>query len=231
MKSSAARSFGQRQKIINRNPALGANASAQLRRVSLDDLKQIDNDQRKYRRVKVQLAGRFMRQDQKEFPCHTNDVSAGGVSFSSAASCEPGEHVVAYMEEIGRVEGVVVRQFEGGFAIALQASTYKREKIIASLTWLLNRHELQGADSRRHQRTVPGDKKTTMRLESGDEIIASVLDLSLGGARVALEAELDVGEVVFLGKSRGKVVRIDEESVAIRFDALQSKQSVNRYFI
>ena len=73
-------------------------------------------ERRRHQRVKVRLAGRFMRSDRMEFDCESIDASPGGIAVSSDAAVERGERIVAYLNQIGRIEGKVARTFAGGFA-------------------------------------------------------------------------------------------------------------------
>ena len=52
-------------------------------------------ERRRHQRVKVRLAGRFMRSDRLEFDCESVDASPGGIAFSSEAGVQPGERIVA----------------------------------------------------------------------------------------------------------------------------------------
>jgi len=230
MRTSSARVFGQRAATPSVRTPLKVVATPKSKRKSIDDLKSVAADRRKFRRVKVRLSGRFMRENQQEYPCYTNDISAGGINISAAVKCEPGEYIVFYIEEIGRIEGYVVRNHDDGFAIAIEASSHKREKLVASLTWILNRHELHGADARRHERQIPSKPLTTLSREDGTEMQVKVLDLSVGGARISVNAPLQTGEKVVLGKSTGYVVRIGIDGTAIQFETEQNAQSINSYF-
>ncbi len=60
-----------------------------------------------------------MRSDRKEFDCESIDASPNGIAFSSDAGVQHGERIVAYLNQIGRVEGRVARIFPGGFAIQM----------------------------------------------------------------------------------------------------------------
>ena len=230
MRNSTARVFGQRQVTQIVKTPLKVVSPSNSKRKSIDDLKAADTDRRKYRRIKVQLTGRFMREDQQEYPCYTNDISAGGMNISASVKCEPGEYVVFYIEEIGRIEGFVVRNHDDGFAIAIEASAHKRERLVATLTWLLNRHELQDPQERRYERQIPTQPVTTLVRSDGKRIPVKVLDLSVGGARVSIKALMKTGEKVYLGKSSGFVVRVDDGSIGIQFDTEQSPQTMHPYF-
>ena len=230
MSTATARIFGQRQALLAVKTELNVVASRKSKRKTQDDLKAVSADQRKYRRIKVRLSGRFMREDRQEYPCYTNDISAGGMNISATVNCEIGEYLIFYIEELGRIEGHVVRNHDDGFAIAIEASAHKREKLVASLTWILNRHELDGCDERQHLREIPTNPMTKLVREDGTEINARILDLSMGGARILINAKLKTGEKVWLGKSSGYVVRIDNDGVAIQFDTEQSTQTMHGYF-
>ncbi len=52
---------------------------------------------------------------------------------------------MAYLDNLGRLEGTVARTFEGGFAVEIKASTQKRERIANLLTWYINR-DLLGSE-------------------------------------------------------------------------------------
>lgn len=230
MKTSLSRVFGQRSTAPISPKTLKVVSHNKSRRKTADDLKAVDADQRKYRRIRIRLAGRFMREDQQEFPCYTTDISAGGMNISTSINCEPGEYIVFYIEEIGRIEGFVVRNHDGGFAVAIEASTHKRERLVATLTWLLNRHELEDTQERRFERQIPTNPHTTLVREDGSKLRVKVLDLSLGGARIDINTNMKIGEKVYLGKSSGVVVRCDNDGVGIQFDTVQSVHAIHSYF-
>ena len=87
------------------------------------DRPKIVPDRRRYKRVAVSLDGRIMTEDKREFPCEVFNMSPGGMALRASASPQPGERIVAYLDNLGRLEGTVARTFEGGFAIELRAST------------------------------------------------------------------------------------------------------------
>jgi hypothetical protein len=85
------------------------------------------SEHRRDRRVKVMLRGRYMLSDRREYPCRTIDISAGGLAIVGSVRGKIGECVVVYLDRVGRVEGTIVRHFVGGFALALHASSLKRD--------------------------------------------------------------------------------------------------------
>jgi len=174
-------------------------------------------EQRRHRRVPVSVLGRYMLENRLEYPCRTFDISPGGASIIAPVKGEVGERVVAYLEHIGRVEGPITREIENGFAMSIQASLRKRDKIATQLTWLANRHALGLPEDRRHERVVPRKAGSTMRLEDGREIEVRLIDISMSGAAVACDTSPPLGAPVVIGKTPAQVVRHAQGGFAIEF--------------
>lgn len=187
-------------------------------------------DRRRHRRYALALLGRFMRASKQEFPCRLNDISVGGASFMSPVEVELGERIVAYLDEIGGIEGEVVRIFEGGFAIALRASQHKREKLAAQITWLVNKEDLGSSFGRRHQRMDVVNKTSTLKFADGTTADCKVLDVSLSGASIGTEARPPIGDVVMFGKLRCKVMRYHDRGIGVHFLDIPDPEALRRYF-
>jgi len=114
-----------------------------------------NTERRSFQRVRIKIYGRFMLEDRTEHPCQVVDMSPGNAALRCEKSGEPGEKVIAYLDHIGRVEGVVTRRLQDGFAMTIVASERKKDKLAAQLTWLANKHELDLPEDRRHERIAP----------------------------------------------------------------------------
>jgi hypothetical protein len=190
-------------------------------------------DRRRHKRIVVELLGRFMRENKQEHPCKLIDISAGGAALrpmSSSTTVTIGERVVAFFDHIGGIEGTVVRDFDGGFAMKLAATQHKREKLAATLTWLANRSELDGADERRHERIVPKSGRQQLQLAEGIVIECQVLDISISGASIGTPARPEIGTEVMLGKVRARVVRHHAQGFGVQFIDTQSQAALRRHF-
>jgi hypothetical protein len=174
-------------------------------------------ERRRHQRVRVRLSGRFMRADRQEFACATIDISPGGVAFASDAPVLPGERVVAYMNQIGRIEGVVARAFVGGFAIQMKLPPLKREKLAEQLTWLANRQALGMPEDRRHERIAPRNIRTTVKLPSGREALAKIVDVSMSGAALTADIQAPIGSAVTVGATQAQIVRHFPGGLAVEF--------------
>ena len=124
-------------------------------------------ERRRFQRVKINVLGRFMLSNRNEYPCQVVDMSPGGAALMAPVSGEIGERVIAYIDHIGRIEGVVTRLFEGGFAMTVNATAGKRDKLASQLTWLANRDILNLPEDRRHDRIVPRNPMSILKFEDG----------------------------------------------------------------
>jgi hypothetical protein len=177
-----------------------------------------DNAERRRRhRVTLALAGRFMRSDRKEFDCMSIDASAVGISFSSDATVQPGERIIAYVNQIGRIEGTVTRKFAGGFAVQLNLLPAKRDKLADRLLWLAERQALGLPEDRRHERLTPRDRYTVLKLANGRNFTASLIDISMAGAALNADFQPPIGSKVVVGSTPGQVVRHLECGIAVEF--------------
>jgi hypothetical protein len=170
-------------------------------------------ERRRHQRVKIRLKGRFMRPDRQEFDCVTLDMSPGGIAFVSDAEVQPGQRIVAYLNQVGRLEGTVARIFPGGFAVQLRLPPTKRDRLADQLTWLANR-ALLGLPE---ERVTPRDPRTRLKLTNGRELPASVIDISMSGAAIAVRSQLPIGARVLVGATPAHVVRILESGIAVEF--------------
>ncbi|MGE0501828.1 MAG: PilZ domain-containing protein [Rhizobiaceae bacterium] len=187
-------------------------------------------ERRNFQRVRVKIYGRFMLEDRTEHPCQVVDMSPGNVALRCDRVGEPGEKVIAYLDHIGRIEGVLTRTLPDGFAMTVVASERKRSKLAAQLTWLANKHELDLPEDRRHERVAPRNPMTTLHLGDGRQYPCRIIDLSLSGAAVEIDVKPAIGIQVMLGTMRGLVVRHFEEGVAIEFAVLQRHDTLDAEF-
>src|SRR3984893_2952833 len=125
------------------------------------------NERGRVQRVRVNLLGRYMLADRREFPCQVINMSPGGIALIAPVSGQPGERIIAYIDHLGRLEVVVARQFLNGFAMTISATPRKRDKLAAQLTWLANRSILNLPEDRRHDRVVPRNPRTVMVTQEG----------------------------------------------------------------
>lgn len=187
-------------------------------------------ERRHFQRVPVKLYGRFMLEDRSEHPCQVVDMSPGSAALRATRQGELGEKVIAYIDHIGRIEGVVTRLFDGGYAVSIIASERKRDKLAAQLTWLANKHELDLPEDRRHERVAPRNPMANLKLADGRQYQCRIIDLSLSGAAIEIDVKPALGLQVVLGTMRGQVVRHFDDGIAIEFAVVQHPETLEREF-
>ena len=185
-------------------------------------------ERRRHQRVKVNLLGRYMLSDRREYPCQVVNMSPGGILLIAPVSGKAGERVIAYVDHLGRLEGQIARVVENGFAMTISATLRKRDKLAAQLTWLANRQILNLPEDRRHGRFAPKNPMARLVLPNGTNVACRVIDLSASGAAVSINPSLRpaVGSAVTIGKTPGRVVRHIEDGFAIEFTRLQHPDSI-----
>jgi len=189
----------------------------------------LSDTEREFSRVDLTLFGRYMLENRQEFPCQIVDMSPGSAAMVTPVSGAVGERVIAYVDHVGRLEGNILRLFDGGFAMSVKATDRKRDKMAAKLTWLANRHELNLPEDRRHERIAPRRSAAVIKLEDGRVYQAKIIDLSLSGAAIEMTVRPAIGTVLWLGNMRGRVVRQFEEGVAIEFAIVQTRDTLEEF--
>ncbi len=180
-----------------------------------------DTNRRIHQRVQTQLSGRFMRSSKEEHTCKIIDISVGGISIEANTAIDLGEKIICYIEEIGRVEGVVVRTHETGFAIKFMMTDRALDKMADHLTWLVNRQHLAPQDQRSSIRRVPEKSLSVMTLADGKQEVIHLLDVSLGGAMIQSDIRPSVNSNIHLGSLRAKVLRHHSEGFSVAFLDIQ----------
>jgi hypothetical protein len=162
------------------------------------------------------IFGRFMLPDMTEHPCQVVDITPDGAVFMTATVPAIGQTLVAYLEEIGRVEAVCTGLVAGGFKIEYALVGARLERLQQRIGWL--REKGSGVpDTRRHARFEPTEKVSQISLPDGRLYNCEVIDISVSGAAIKTEVMPSVGTYLMLGKMRGRVVRYLDHGVAIEF--------------
>src|SRR3979411_2588779 len=74
-------------------------------------------ERRRFQRVRVNVLGRYLLPDRREYPCQVANMSPGGMALIVPVSGQEGERVIAYIDHLGRLEGKIARLYPNGFAM------------------------------------------------------------------------------------------------------------------
>jgi hypothetical protein len=176
------------------------------------------HERRRHERFEVALPGRCMLFDRLEYPCWTIDVSPSGLGIVGLNKGDIGERIVAYISQIGRVEGMIARHFNKGFAFEIQAPAFKREKLANRIGWLIRSQTLDAPDGRRHERTYAESQQTRLRTPDGREFPATLIDISAPGAALSVDVAPPIGSAVTVGRTAARVVRHFPGGIAVSFN-------------
>ncbi|MBS7804371.1 PilZ domain-containing protein [Rhizobiales bacterium TNE-4] len=176
-----------------------------------------EGERRRFSRVRIALAGRFMLADGTEHTCCSIDISPGSAAISADIRPPRGTRIILYLDRLGRLEGEVQRVFDDGFAISFSVSDAKKRRLAEDLTWLANRDLADFANKRLSARVEPAQQSATMVLEDGTLRGVTLIDVSLSGLGVRSELLPPIGSVIRIGVNRGRVVRHFEGGFGLSF--------------
>lgn len=190
----------------------------------------IATEKRVHRRVDVALSGRYMLPNKQEYRCHTMDLSVSGIAIHGLEKGQLGDNVIVYLDEIGRVEGTIVRHIDRGFAIRFTPSPAKRERLLEKLTWLMNRDLIEGDETRRFSRQRPPASDTKFFLPDGRSYPCKIIDMSISGASIEINIIPDVGAEITLGKMKARVIRHHDTGIAVEFTDVDDTSTLDDHF-
>ncbi|MCB1377548.1 MAG: PilZ domain-containing protein [Alphaproteobacteria bacterium] len=186
-------------------------------------------DQMALEPIKQTLFGRFMLPDMSEHPCQVQSISLDGALFITSTVPAPGQSVVAYLEEVGRVEATSGEAVEGGFRVSFALTGARRDRFQSRLKWLVDKQKGNSAEDRRHTRYEPTQKTSQITMPDGREYPCEVMDISLSGAGIKVDVMPSLGTYILLGKMRGRVVRYLDNGIAIEFVKLLDRSQLTEH--
>lgn len=190
----------------------------------------LNGDKRRHRRLPLAIKGRFMRADRIDNACELRDISVGGACVVTDTPVSVGENIVAYFENLGGLDGTVVRTSEDAFAFQFRISEHKREKLAAQITWLVNRDDYPDDLGRAHERVGMTGRKTTLKVEDGIVVDVDLLDVSVSGASVGTTARPAIGCEVSVARLAAIVRRHHEKGIGVEFVRVLPEASLRAHF-
>lgn len=187
-------------------------------------------DRRRYPRHALSLGGRYLLESHREFACRTIEVSADAISFAAPVIGQAGERVIAYIDELGRLEGDLIAPTERGFAMQIEATAKGRERLAVTLAWLRDRDAALRDERRRGGRIVPRNPFSLLALPDGSQRRCRILDLSATGAALAVDAPVPPGTPVRLRTTEAQVIRRFAGGLALEFLTPQAETDLEERF-
>lgn len=179
-------------------------------------------------RVITSVPGRYLlgsrhdeRGHRREFACRALNMSPQAILLAAPISGPPGERVIAYFDQFGRLEGAIIRVLSRGFVMSVAATREERARLAAKLAWLEDHKNHDACESRGYERIVPRNPYSTITLADGRTLTCFVIDMSASGAAVSADIMPEIGTVLAVGRVIGRVRRRFSEGFAIQFVELQ----------
>lgn len=150
--------------------------------------------------------------------CEVTAIDPDCALFRAAEPVPEGTQLVAFIEEIGRVDGRAAEgDGSGGFWVGFTLEGARRARFVRHLRWLIRRERGLAAAERRHTRYEPRQTSARIVLAGGREQSCEVIDISLSGAGLRSRVKPSIGSPVTLGRMKARVVRHFESGFAIEF--------------
>jgi hypothetical protein len=163
------------------------------------------------------IFGRFMLPDMSEHACQVSQLTPDGAVFVTTIVPEKDSQIVAYIDEIGRVEGLSGDAIPGGFRVVFSHTGQRKARFASRLSGRSAKNTTVGTDLRRHARHAPDDSHSHVTLPDGRVYPCKIIDISLSGAAVKVDVMPSLGTYLMLGKMRGRIVRYVDSGIAIEF--------------
>lgn len=142
-------------------------------------------ERRRSRRTRLNLRGRYMLADGGEHPCETIDVSVTGLAISAYVVADLKERVVAYIDELGRLEGIVARRGSDWFAIDVKIPQSRIDRLAQKIAALSG--DAGASTSRAPELQM---RSAELRTEFGQSFAVRLCNATRFSARVQANFEL-----------------------------------------
>ena len=168
----------------------------------------------------------------RTFACHTNRVSPYRMIVDVPVVGKVGDYLTSYFRDFGKLDGRISDTKPGCFLLELDVTYATRQRIANKLTWLEEKQkDPEIIDLRKNPRVIPAKSHTTLTLADGGVHECFVIDMSVTGAAVSAQVELEVGTPLAIGACVGRVVRASASGVAVRFVEKQNQYELERLVI
>ncbi|WP_395685791.1 PilZ domain-containing protein [Aestuariivirga sp.] len=163
------------------------------------------------------LPAQYLLPDGTEGQCEVTAIDPDMALFLTAELIQPGVAIIAFIEELGRVDGVTGPRYGSGFWVDFTHQGSRRARFIRHLRWLIRRDARPDRPVRRHTRFEPLTASAQLHLPGGFSVSCELLDVSLSGAALRADIRPMIGSMVVVGRRRGRVIRHFAGGFAIEF--------------
>ena len=175
------------------------------------------HDKRKYERIKLFLPGHlFNPLNEQSIDCKVLNLSAGGAALQCDTEFPAGLTLVLYIENFGRFEGKSILHGNRQLALEFAIGESKRGRL-AEMIKSFAVDGVAGITQLRKHARIPSLISGSITRQNGEHVCCDVLDISLDGVSLRTKTRPPIGEVVCLGRTRGRVVRHHPDGIAVQY--------------
>jgi len=168
----------------------------------------------------------------RTFACRTNRVSPYRMIVDVPVVGKVGDYLTSYFRDFGKLDGHISDTKPGCFLLELDVTYATRQRIANKLVWLeQKRKDPEVIELRRSLRIIPAKSHTTLTLADGAVHECFVIDMSMEGAAVSSELQLEMGTPLAVGACVGRVVRVFASGFAVKFIEKQNQYDLDRLVI
>jgi len=153
-----------------------------------------------------------MLSDGGEHPCETIDVSITGLAINGYVMADLGERVIAYIDELGRLEGVVARRGNGWFALDVKIPQSRIDRLARKIAALSG-----DGDSSDTSGLALQTRPAELRTEFGQSFAVRLCNQTRFSAQVLAGFELLPGTRVTVDQRSAVVVHDTTDGFLIDF--------------
>jgi hypothetical protein len=167
------------------------------------------------------------RGDGSSFHAVTVDISAEGIRLRSATIPPVAERLGCSIRGVGTMEIRVVRAGTDDFAVRVGGRGATPGEVVRGLVDLARLQAPPPEQVRVHRRVVPTRRAVQVALADGKGVPARILNLSASGVALQLDATLEVGQTIVVGRHRARVARRIAGGVGAAFLAPLAEATVS----
>jgi len=153
----------------------------------------------------------------REFSGRVVKISLHEMVLAAPVKGAVGDRVIATMLGFGRIEGAILKNHNLGFVMNINMTDDERDKFAAKIEWYEKHKQHEVADNRCSKRIIPDNPHSVVILGDGSVTGAFVIDVSVTGAAVSADVDVNIGDPVAVGKIVGRVVRYLPGGFAVKF--------------
>jgi hypothetical protein len=182
------------------------------------------DEQRRYRRVSLDLPVRVVVNSIDHFEGRLVNISPGNLAVKVDGKIVPGDAAVVYISGLDVIEGRVARLTPDGFALSFRLSRRRRQILTEQLMLRANPSAAEGLQQRRSAPRHPAnEQRMVCRLADGGSLFVKALETSVDAISVDASRKPAIGSPIHIGRLRAVVIRHTQRGFVAVYERSQAE--------